>query len=466
MRTILFIFFYFVILSAAGQRIYLSGNLSAYSYGHQYKGQFPFQESYTTPKPGTNNQLGLGISFYDQHFAELSVSKIDYWFHTPLFYTTVDDRKALNFNFTYKYGLLRSRHFNKKRNFQFSVLSGFSIQHNPKKTLDFGMQSASVVINDDSISLSFDRTQNSKLLLRFGVEFEKKIFIDFYLHGSVVQYVGFTPQMTTYSQLYHKGAYESEGRQIANGTGRNFSLGVRYYINNKKLIARGLDSSRIGKGYWYLGFDIGTYRNEQSHYGSNTFPYTLVVTSKNILTGASIKKGADQNFQGLFFGYRRKNNFYEFGFYIRPDNIGYTFEPGPSHTSINYTSQSYLYLPVRFKQSLFSYKKASRVLEFVPSIGLASNIHLPNSVRSDEITFNSPQQSFSQKSFLLTGELGAELHWNYGRFSAVAYTRLLIGFQNSRRVEFTKTVNVIQTEGSSTSNPTGLWNGFNLKFRI
>ncbi len=470
--------FLFIIIQspilAIGQNLYFSGNLSAYSYKYNYEGDYPFKHTtYTDYSPSTNSQLGIGYSFNQQHFVEFGISKIGLRYASidapqvvaprgcicivgQAFDMVTDDYKSVtNFNFSYKYGVFMPRHYNQQRSFQLFGLLGLTIQNNPPRA-DVLFKPLAPPIAGEA-HYTYDRTDQAKVVLRLGIEFEKRVVNNFYFWGGFTQYIGFSPQMTTYINYEEMNGTVHEGLRYTSGSGRNISVGLRYYVPLKKIVSKGLDSTSVKKGYLYAGFDFGRYKNRQVNHSDNVYTYPDKVPQKF--------QREDRRFQGAFLGYRRNKNFYEFGFYVMPDNIGYTFEERYFST-INYTSMSYLYVPLRYKYSVVSVNSLRQAFELIPSIALSTSYYLPYTVRSDVIRdgINPPTETFKHNSFLIGTEVGAELAWNIGRITIAGYGRYFVAFRQSRQVDYQTVINNKQISGSITSVSSGFWNGISVRY--
>ena len=456
-----------------GQRLYFSGNLSAYSYKYRYEGDYPFKRTtYTDYSPSTNSQLGIGYSFNDQHSVEFGVSKIGIRYHyiVPIFaipnciycivgpgfeYIAEDYKSVTNFNFSYKYGVFMPRHYDQQRSFQLFGLLGVTIQNNPPRA-DVLFKPLEPPIPGEA-HYTHDRTDQTKVVIRLGIEFEKRLKNNFYFWGGFTQYIGFSPQMTTYINYQEKGGVPHEGLRYTTGSGRNISVGFRYYVPLKKILSKGLDSTSVKKGYLYAGFDFGRFHNKQINHSDNIFTYPDQVPQKF--------QKEDRRFQGAFLGYRKNKNFYEFGFYVMPDNIGYTFEER-YFSSTNYTSMSYMYMPLRYKYSVVSVNSTRQAIELITSIGLSVSHYLPYTFRSDVIRSgpNPPTETFKHNSFLVGTEVGAELAWNIGRITIAGYGRYMFSFRQSRQVDFETVIDNKQISGYITSKSSGSWNGISVRY--
>ena len=472
------ILFILASIQLKSQDLYLSGQLSAYAYKYTYKGDYPFDPyRYTAFTVSTNQYVGVGYSFYQKHFIEVGISKVSYRYHFPdtkgviyrapsncvcvtgpAYSTFPEDYKsATNFTFNYKLGILNPRHLNDRKSFQIFLVGGLSLQFNPKKDNSMFESSSEAYTSPNGYLVNFEYNRSDKMnvLLNAGIQVEKRILLkNLYLTAGFTEQFGMFKQMTTNTTYQTKGI-TFEGQRNSYGAGRYFSFGIRYYINKDKLIEKGLDSVPIDKGFFYTGFEFGTYRNKQTHSGSTSYRYGNNTIDKE-----------DGRVGGVIIGYRKEKYNYEVGFYLRPDNMGYTVEKGPYFNSINYTSYPYLYIPLRFKLSVLSLTSKSKILEVMPSIGLTSNISLPQEVRLDEITYHSPDQVFTQRKFALGGEIGAELIWNFGKFRLNGFGRYMQGFQNTRKVSFSGIINNKAVSGEVQSASTGWWNGLGMSYRF
>jgi len=461
--------------SALAQDFYVNGNLSAYSYGYKYKDDYPLEKpSYTDYSPSTNQSVGFGLVFFQKNYFEFSVSKIAYRYHYPTAFsypkpsTTAgclclsasgfsyfenDNKSSTNLNLTYKYGILWPRHFNVRRNFQVFGVVGITAQVNPKIEAGvFDNVGDQILYNGDTISFKYSRTDKVLPVVSFGLEAEKALLKNLYLWGSFRQYIGFSAQMRT-SSFYTKNGVLNEGMNYGDGTARSFSLGLRYYIPSSKLVEKGLTSSNIQKGFFYAGLDFGSFKNKQETVEGKAFTYVNFKLERE-----------NSRFNGIIVGYRQAHKFYEFGLYVLPDNIGYMVESGLNSNSINYTSQSYLYMPVRYKYGFMPFASAKSSLEIIPSVGISTSFYLPPEFRSNEIAYLSPDQTFKKRAFVFGTEVGTELAWYFGRFSLVGYIRYLYSPQNARQVEFSGVVNNKQVWGTLVSNHTGFSSGIGMRY--
>lgn len=426
---------------------------SFYQYNFRYE-NYPAMftaRSSISPFMPSNHGIHFGYQFKKRQFIEISYNYQFYPEYADFvgssFAYGYSDKKSINIGGRYKYNFfsmpLSILNYRAKSPFRLMAFLGGAFQLNSDMEGADGKKA--YVGQNFMINVQHVHTTKPQFLLHTGLEAE----IPLIGKGLVITvgyswHFSFGHQYVTTHYTGQDNGLPVDGYRYLDGGGRNFSIGLRWYLPGGTDIPQP-PALRNGKNF-YVGVEY--FRFVNSHY-DRSYPGSR-----------------DDQSGGLIAGYRKGHHIMETGITPLPSLLRY--ETGSSSLMGGGDSdEKRWYLPLRYKRVVPVFKKGqSQNLEFLPSGGFG--LHLP--VIQNSSTSYFPDGSLASdhqkvNNLVLGAELGLELALNVSSFTLSLQARYLHGFSNTRQLQVFDS-NAQPTGNFISSTPTGWLHGVAVRYRL